>query len=291
MKDLNTVRDGRDLRLQPCAQLPELVLIGRTEIQQPLPKLDVPFDPGCLNLYLGYKGSKQMQAQGRTWTLTAGECFMTPPGVDHATGPMPVSRCAHYWLRVDVSLSEPFLGSAEHEPLREALRELGIVHGRFSEALFAGVRGIYGTCASSSGQMESLRVVDVRCQLVLVLLRLVELAYAQPADLESDPRMQVLLDHIDRHLGEDLSVQDLAAMAGCSVSAVQALFKRHQGLSPGEYIIRCRMRAAEQILLASDLPLRAIAERLGFADERHFSTAFRRYHGEPPGRFRTQRLS
>jgi|GEM_PF-6532963 len=283
------VKDGRDLRIQPCAQLPELVLIGRTEIQQPLPKLEVPFAPGCLNLYLGYKGSKQMQAQGRTWTLTAGECFMTPPGVDHATGPMPVSRCAHYWLRLDISRPEAFLGSVEHEPLRQALQALGIVHGRFSQALFAGVRGIYDTCASPGQQTGLMRVVDLRCQMVLVLLRLLELAQGRAADLESDPRMQVLLDYIDRHLGEDLSVQDLAAMAGCSISAVQALFKRHQGLSPGEYITRCRMRAAEQILLTASMPLRAIAERLGFADERHFSTAFRRYHGEPPGRFRTQR--
>lgn len=281
------VKDGRVLHRRPCASLPELALIGQTEIQQPLPKLDVPFAPGCLNLYLGYKGSKQMQAQGRTFTLTAGEFFLTPPGVEHTTGPMPVSRCAHYWLRVDVAGTAPFLGSADHEPLRRRLRQLGVVHGRYGEALLAGVRGLFDVCAAPrSRTAAALRGVELRCQLALVLLRLLDQVDAAPGPDDGDPRFQQVVAHIERHLGEDLSLQDLAAVAGCSVSAVQALFKRQAGLSPGEFVTRRRMHAAEQMLLASDLPLKAIAERLGFADERHFSTAFRRYHGQPPGRFR-----
>lgn len=286
------VKDGRVLHRRPCASLPELVLIGQTEIQQPLPKLDVPFAPGCLNLYLGYKGSKQMQAQGRTYTLTAGEFFLTPPGVEHTTGPMPISRCAHYWLRVDAAGKAPFLGSKDQEPLRRRLRQLGVVHGRYGEALLAGVRGLFDACtAPQSRAGAALRVVELRCQLALVLLRLLDQVDAAPGQDDGDPRFQRVAAHIERHLGEDLSLQDLAAVAGCSVSAVQMLFKRHAGLSPGEFVTRRRMHAAEQVLLASDLSLKAIAERLGFADERHFSTSFRRYHGQPPGRFRREGTS
>src|SRR5690606_20594030 len=104
----------------------------------------------------------------------------------------------------------------------------------------------------------------------------------------TDPVLDRVLEHIERHLGEDMSVQDLASVAGCSVSALQQHFRKRGGLSPGAYIIRRRMTAAEALLRAGDLPLRAIAARLGFATERHFSTAFRRYHGQPPGKFRKQ---
>ncbi len=281
------MKDGRVIHRRPCASLPELALIGRTEIQQPLPRLAVPFAPGCVNLYLGYKGSKQMQAEGRTYTLTGGEFFATPPDVDHTTGPMPISRCAHYWLRIEVALASPFLGSADHEPLRRRLRQIGIVHGRYGEALLSGVRQIFDICAQPSARASAaLRTVELRSHLTLVLLRLLDLVDSARLDETNDPRFARVSSHIDRHLGEDLSVQDLALVAGCSVSAVQALFKKYAGLSPGEFVTRRRMQAAEQALLASDLPLKAIAERLGFADDRHFSTAFRRFHGMPPGRFR-----
>lgn len=278
------VKDGRDIRTRPCPDLPELAVIGRTEIQQPLPKLDIPFTAGCSNLYLGYKGAKQMQAQGRTWTLTAGDFFLTPPGVDHSTGPMPVSRCAHYWLRIDLAQDRPFLGSPDHEPLRERLRSLSIAHGRASEALFAGVRAIYDACV---GTMSPWRGVELKLQLGLCLVRLCE-DIDRGGTGDADPLLDRVLDHVERHLGEDMSVQDLASVAGCSVSALQQHFRKREGLSPGEYIIRRRMAAAEQLLREGDLPLRAIAERLGFANERHFSTAFRRYHGQPPGKFRKQ---
>jgi AraC-like DNA-binding protein len=67
---------------------------------------------------------------------------------------------------------------------------------------------------------------------------------------------------------------------------LQAIFRKQEGLSPGEFITRQRMAAAEGLLRDQSLSLRAISERLGYANERHFSTAFRRYHGQPPGRFR-----
>lgn len=283
------MKDGRVIHRRPCASLPELALIGRTEIQQPLPRLAVPFAPGCVNLYLGYKGSKQMQAEGRTYTLTAGEFFLTPPDVDHTTGPMPISRCAHYWLRLAVTLPAPFLGSVEHEPLRRRVQAMGVVHGRYGEALLSGVRQLFDICGQRTTRATTaLRTIELRSHVTLVLLRLLESIDRAGDDAASDPRFARVVEHVDRHLGEDLSLHDLASVAGCSVSAVQALFKKHAGLNPGEFVTRRRMQAAEQVLLASDLPLKAIAERLGFADERHFSTAFRRFHGMPPGRFRQE---
>jgi AraC-like DNA-binding protein len=286
------VKDGRDCHYVPSADLPELVLVGRTEIQQPLPRLEVPFAPGCCNLYLGFKGSKQMQAEGRTYSLNAGEFFLTPPGVEHTTGPMPISRCAHYWLRIDLTGSAAFLGNSDHEPLRRGLANSGIVNGRYREDLLTGVRAVYALCAGTKTAARDARwLLEMRLQLGLTLLRLLDHVEHDTPSPSDDPVLAEVVAHIDRHLGESLSLPDLASVARCSVSALQSLFKRSEGLSPGEFVTRRRMQAAEELLLAGTLSLREIAERLGFANERHFSNAFRRFHGEPPGRFRASRGS
>ncbi len=277
--------DGRDIRATPCHQLPELVLVGRTEIQKPLPALEIPFQSQCVNIYLGYKGSKQMQAQGRTYSLSGGEFFVTGPDIDHATGPMPVSKCAHYWLRVNLATPGPFCGSAELESLRARLSAVSLAHGRYSEGLFDQLRSLY---TLATREPDAARDLELRLMLGLFLLKLLETIDAD-ASGQAEPRVAVVKNHLQRHLGEDLSVQDMARLADCSVSALQQLFKKHEGVTPAEFFTRLRMAEAERLLLESSDSIRAISEQLGYANERHFSTAFKRYHAEPPGRFRAAR--
>jgi AraC-like DNA-binding protein len=88
------------------------------------------------------------------------------------------------------------------------------------------------------------------------------------------------------HLSDDLSVADMADRAGLSVSRFSTLFRRHVGCSPYRYLRRLRVSHGQELLLETDLILEAIAERCGFANAQHFSTAFRQETGEAPGAFR-----
>jgi AraC-like DNA-binding protein len=90
-------------------------------------------------------------------------------------------------------------------------------------------------------------------------------------------------------LDEDVSVADMACIASCSISKIQEDFRKHEGLSPAECFMRLKMEEASRRLISSDCTAKEISRQLGFANERYFSTAFRRYFSVPPGTYRKQR--
>lgn len=281
-------RAGATLLEQPIADLPELDLIGHIEVQKPQPGLAVPFREGRLNLYLGYKGAKSISVAGREFTLNGGEIFVTPPGIRHETPNLPMTKCAHYWLRVRLDLPRPFLGDPGLEDLRQGLRDAGIHHGRHAQQDLVAIRTIYDLCTTAS---DPLRNLQVRLQMALLLVQVLRRMAAPAPDVhagEKTPAIAVVTDYLKRHVGEDLSVLEMADVAGMSVSALQTIFRSEIGLPPGEYFVRLKMDEARRLLCETTLPVRQVSQVLGYRSERYFSAAFRRYSLLPPGRFRRQ---
>lgn len=276
--------DGRDIIENPCTELPELKVIGKTEIQKALPSLDIEHDPNCCNIYLGYKGSKQMQCQGKAYSLAGGEFFITPKGVDHSTGPMPISKCAHYWLRIHLGLDRAFLGDPQLESLRHSYLSSPVLHGKYNEQMLSIMRCIFDI---SNAQPNASQALELRLQLSLFLLKLIEITPEQNASEKGD--IEHIKQHLELHIGEDLSVKDMANIMGCSTTTLTNLFLKSEGQSPADYFNRLKMERAKQLLLSSQDSVLSISQQLGYANPRYFSTVFKRYFIEPPGKFRQQK--
>lgn len=92
--------------------------------------------------------------------------------------------------------------------------------------------------------------------------------------------------HIRAHLGENVTSQDLARVAGCSVDTLERRCRRVFGRSPGQLILSTRIDVARGLLTGSDMPLAQIADLCGYADQAGFSRTFTRLVGIPPGRYR-----
>lgn len=94
---------------------------------------------------------------------------------------------------------------------------------------------------------------------------------------------------IMRSPSEFPSMQTVAAELGMSVRTLRNHLAR-EATSYRELVERARASLAEQ-LLASDMTVDAIADRLGYADTSSFVAAFKRWKGMPPRRYRetTQR--
>lgn len=87
-----------------------------------------------------------------------------------------------------------------------------------------------------------------------------------------------------------MSVDDLARAAGMSRWHFSRLFRQRFGASPGDYLIRLRLRAALARLRTGDEPVKAIAYGCGFGGATAFCKAFRRAMGVSPGAFRRSGL-
>jgi AraC-like DNA-binding protein len=82
-------------------------------------------------------------------------------------------------------------------------------------------------------------------------------------------------------------VEDLAAGAGMGVRSLQQLFNEYVGVSPKWVIRRFRLHEAVDRLANGEEPdLAGLAQQLGYCDQAHFSSDFRKLVGETPAHYR-----
>ena len=99
-------------------------------------------------------------------------------------------------------------------------------------------------------------------------------------------QVQRLEEWIGAHLAGDISLAQLAQIAGFSPAHFVRLFRNSLGCAPYRHVLRMRLERARQLLLASDLAIATIAVETGFANQSHLTTAFVREYKAPPGQLR-----
>lgn len=91
---------------------------------------------------------------------------------------------------------------------------------------------------------------------------------------------------VDERLGTPLSVGDLAAYLGVSPRTLARRFAQRLGTSPGAWLLSRRVAAARTLLEETDLPVEAIAARVGLASAVNLRRRFRAQLGTTPGAYR-----
>lgn len=102
-------------------------------------------------------------------------------------------------------------------------------------------------------------------------------------------RLRRVVDYIEAHLADDISLRDLAVQAGLSTHHFGEAFKASTGTSPHRYLVERRIRRAKELLLGAEQSIAEIAISVGFASHSHFTDNFRRLTGTTPSRFRIDR--
>jgi AraC-like DNA-binding protein len=114
-------------------------------------------------------------------------------------------------------------------------------------------------------------------------------APARPGALEAlgaGERLRPVTAFIRSHLADRLAVEDLAGAVYLSGSRLHALFRETLGRSPMAYVRELRLAEARRLLSATELAVSEIAEKTGFANQFHFSRAFRKAAGMTPSAYR-----
>ncbi|MEU2260067.1 AraC family transcriptional regulator [Streptomyces sp. NPDC019645] len=101
---------------------------------------------------------------------------------------------------------------------------------------------------------------------------------------DGDPVLQALA----RDAFTALSVAEHAARHGMTPAELRTAVRRGAGCSPKDYLLRIRLGRAKELLAATDLPVAAVARRVGYDDPAYFSRLFTRRVGTAPIRFREQ---
>lgn len=102
---------------------------------------------------------------------------------------------------------------------------------------------------------------------------------------QPDP-LAVLLEHLVTHLHEREPVASVAARLGLSERTLRRRFADQLGTTPGRWLAAERLRQAQSLLETSDLPVEAVARRLGLTSSTALRRQFRRELATTPSRHR-----
>jgi AraC family transcriptional regulator len=101
-----------------------------------------------------------------------------------------------------------------------------------------------------------------------------------------DWRVKRAIDFIEANIAENVSMLDIAAASGLSVSSLSGHFRQVTGQTPYAFVIERRVIHAETLLRNTDLPIAEIALAAGFADQAHLTRQIRARRGTTPRQLR-----
>lgn len=216
-------------------------------------------------------GALDWACDGRERRLAGAWCWGTPAGPRLRYGP---AAAPGWWDHRYVAFAGPLADRWQAEGLIPADPEpmpdpAGFVRGL--DRLLALVRRADAVARRlAANQLERL------------LLELAEARAGGPG--AEDPLTAAIAAAGDpeRRIG----LTGLARLAGCSPVHLRRRFVAATGLPPLRYINLARLRRARALLAEGDLPVKAIAERLGFSDVQHFTRRFAADTGQPPAAWR-----
>jgi AraC family transcriptional regulator len=97
-----------------------------------------------------------------------------------------------------------------------------------------------------------------------------------------------VLGYIEDNLNRELSLKEIAGVAGLSVSHCKTAFSKSVGAPIHQYVIRRRVERAKQLLAKEGLSISEVAAAVGFTHKSHLAFHTRRVFGLSPTGLRRQ---
>lgn len=211
----------------------------------------------------------------RDYACEAGRIFTEPAGESHG------NDIGSGGADVLVLQVDPESSDASVEPFRALLLD-EIHHFRHARVTLNARR-----------MVRELESPDALSDLALEALALESLVHAGRLLRDAAPGDPAWLrraeELVRERFREALRIADVAEVVGVHPAHLATVFRRKHGMPLGTFIRRLRLEWTADRLTRSSASLSSIAYEAGFADQSHFTRAFKRYTGLTPGAYRRAR--
>lgn len=121
-------------------------------------------------------------------------------------------------------------------------------------------------------------------RILTYLIRHYELREQDPVQRKNLKKLEPVLEYINTHYSENINLEDCAGIVYMSPNYFSSFFKKTTGRTFVEYIIRLRLKYAEEMLVLTDMNIADIALECGFRNLSNFYRLYKKYKGEVPKR-------
>jgi AraC-like DNA-binding protein len=101
-------------------------------------------------------------------------------------------------------------------------------------------------------------------------------------------QLRLAKEYLEQDVGGGISLSELAELTGLSRSRLARGFRASTGLAPYNWALHARIEKAKERLKNQEYNVAETALTLGFADQSHFTKAFRRIVGTTPAEWRSR---
>ncbi len=138
---------------------------------------------------------------------------------------------------------------------------------------------------------QELTLSNYACSAILytILTEIIQRVSAWGSDTvgQQYERLKPVLDYIDQHYAEEITLQSLAELLGVTPEYFCHLFKKTTGIRPIRYVNQVRINKSKQLLLDNvQRSMQDIARQVGFESASYYGAMFKRLERLTPGAFR-----
>lgn len=244
--------------------------------------------------YFFLEGNIIMYIDGKEFVPTPGTMIVIPPNLPHYArlldGDVPYRRFV-FWVTEDFLNN---LGAISEDYLYLIYRTKtngNFLINKFNEIEFNTIQGkVFSLIDEIHSKRFGRDAKILLCvsDFILALNRMVfEAQHPNVAESDSDTLYQSIIQYIETHIDEDLSLDLLADKLHVSKFHISHVFSDTNGLPLHKYITKKRLdMCRDAILSGQDISL--VAEAYGFSDYSVFYRAFVKEYGKSPKKYRDE---
>jgi len=233
-------------------------------------------------LMLCLRGRGWIQSSEGTQTISEGSCVWLPANQPHAYGTtgerMPWTIAWAHFAGEETDAWRELLGASESS--KKTPLVLQLPNDRLDEV---ALEQVYAALERGHALHHQLAAAAALRHSLSALATLVN---AQLGSRSAADRVIASVEMLRRGWNQPHRLEELATAAGVSVTHYSAIFRRHTGFSPIDFLIRQRVQHACRLLDTTELSIAQVAERSGYDDPYYFTRCFRRVMGCSPRAYR-----
>lgn len=236
------------------------------------------------------QGNVDYLLDNQRFRVQQGDIVLIPPGMGHR--PLFLEELKEPYVRYALWIDAAFFkGACAQYPLLDLCfqqcRKRGSYLRRTTRASWVGLQAAFDSLHREAEEQQPCWELCLAMGALTLMTHISRTYYYQDSAApaaESNTLLDQMFQYIDNHLGEKITLEDVARQCMVSKSTVSHVFREKLGVPFYQCLVQRRLAAAKKSMLRGQ-PLRQVCEECGFADYSSFYRLFKKEHGISPRQF------